>query len=199
MKTDWLHKICCDTAGITMHPYTITLDGEPWTMATDGHLVVALHAHTEGLDEFPLEDVRLWLAPRTDGDVLNFAKLRKWVNPEKPELCPFCNGSGLARDITYDDLELEDHGTEIEEALLCGFPLNLRLLREPFKHVEAETVRVSHLKEFPRPDNGHSARAKAERMTDAIYPLLIDGGEWRIVIMAIRTEIAKLDTLPKFP
>ncbi len=198
MNTDWLKEICADEGiDIITQLHSIEIEGEQWTMATEGNIIVALRAHTERLATFPRANPTEWLKARADGQVLNFAELRAWVNPTKPKPCPVCGGSGLRVDTSFDDEEGYDLHFESDEALLCDFPLNLWMLRVPLAHVKAETVRVSHLTDHP--SNSSLALDRSRNLSTINYPLLIDGGDWRIVIMAMRVELADLDKLPRFP
>lgn len=199
MNISWLHNICSEDHKLTLHPHTLTLGEEKWTIATNGHILVALHAAAEGLEEFPLEHPQKWLQPRAEYEPINFAGLRDWINPHKPKPCPYCGGSGHLSDVEMDEGSPEEYPEDQELAILCGFPLDLWLLREPFKHVEAAMVRVSHLNDNPIDDKGGAQWAERSGRIDIPYPLLIDGGEWRIVIKGYRAEKSEMDKLPKFP
>jgi hypothetical protein len=187
---EWLKEIKDETLSnpITHRPHTLELNGEDWTIATDGHLLVGVKAYDPALLNCDSHDLpklrtaagyaRAMLSPCANGEIVSFAELRNWVGVDAVKACPFCRGSGHADDVRWNSGN-EEFGPvsfwdEPDHALLYGFPLNRNLLKLPFFHLQSETVRVARLESLT---HGSS---------NGCFPLQIEGENWRVVIMGVK-------------
>lgn len=187
----WFRDICDESNIITQEPYALTIDGQPWSIVTDGRVLVAMRGLYDDLREPPEKHQKdfKWMLTAFNpsrGISVSLGELRTWVEVEKALHCPFCGGSGLR-----DDVDIEEGGPcekwiGQNPGWLAGAFIGRARLRLPLYYCTSESgmVNVQILPELEK-----------EKLP-GMYPLCIESDAMRIIIMPMRE--AKHEGIPVF-
>jgi len=190
MDYKWLQKICDDCRFYNKRIEGIKSvsmpDGSKFTIATNGHILVAYEIESD-YPPFPenSKDSLIKMLTRREGRAVSFADLCKWAEIEQYHDCPFCGGTGKRENNRID----EEDGTPLEVwqepllGILCGQSIDRRLLHLPFNHLQAETVTIAALLDLKQ--GKHS-------------PVQVHCAEWILCIMAYATDGKEKAKLPVF-
>lgn len=178
MSYEWMRKIINNgymLTHIVSQVWKVELEGHIWTIATDGHHLVAVKGDV--LDAAPCEAEKLGKVARffkpTGGEafVHVYAAFREWLDVSKVGVCPICLGSG--RDENLDDEEIDNRinsGSSFRLGRLHGQLLNRTIAELAFANLSAESIEI--------------------RVRGDMEPVLIRSLDdaWRVLWMPVRED-----------
>jgi hypothetical protein len=147
MKHEWLKRITIESRmPITSEPFDFALNGETYTGATDGTIVVLVKSEAQGLpdgnDSSIGKRLTKWFSERFDGVELGLDELRAWAKVKERLCCPFCEGSG-SRLTTPIDAEEFYESVIAAPVRLCGVLINRDALALPLHFAESASGKVT--------------------------------------------------------
>jgi hypothetical protein len=190
-------------------PRTMTVRGTTLAVATDGHVLIAVHAPEDAFPALTHEaaeaGIRRMLTWRTAGEEVSLAALKAWLGPaerERLEACTHCGGPDRfathdcpgcrAEAETYTGIAAgevpgchECEGGYVEfvpdprPAWIGELLFNRNLLAIALEHLDAPTVRLAAFVD-------HEAWRKG-----GVPCVVVDGPGWRVVLAGMLPETAK--------
>lgn len=214
----WLADV---TAGLLSrqsiaNPWVTQIDGEAWTVATNGHRLVALRGdYGFGPPHEKVPDLAPVLKAGSDGDshLVDLVAFREFIgvagDPETlPDCekckntgsvdCSECNGLGYVEDVcSHCDSDYEKDCEECDEGKVgcgCAHDVAVRFGQDPIAvYGDSFNRRLFLLPLRHLTGNWATWRQKKERGAVA----LLDGGDWRLYVMPIRCDtLGRLATFP---
>lgn len=215
MKTiafDQIRRICNPTEGKALrNPFGVTFDGRHYWVAANREVLVAIKAdqpvEPSCSNEKMRESIREMLSiPMGDAREVNFTRLQQWAEPAQWEFCDRCDGSkvykcdcdGGKHDCSRCDephdcrlcggsgkVRCDDHGHRLptRPGRLGRLMINREVLSRAIGALSADTVRISYA-------------GSVAKETD-YPPIVIDGGDWRVVLMPIRASRRLAEVSPE--
>lgn len=221
MDLSWMSQLCNprDPAPVAHRPATFELHGASWTVATEGHVLVAIREEApSGFPPAPAEQrpviAQFLTTPLAGGTPADLAALRTWCGePQWPgeDPCPQCHGAGT---VTCPACDGEHHractcstcGDEHEaDCQEChNGQADCRACDGTGRHGGTLPVRPGRI--GPALINRELlarglAHLPGEIATVAVpvpdAPLYVDGAGWRVVLMPMRDSFIR--DAPEWP
>lgn len=192
-------------------PSGITVDDRHYQVAANREVLVAIKADSPVEPFCSNEKMResigkMLSAPLGDAPVVNFTLLSQWAEPAQWEFCDRCDGSRVYEcdcdggehncsrcDESHDcrlcggsgKRRCDDHGHRLptRPGKLGRLMINREVLARAIEALSADTVRIAYA-------------GSVAKETD-YPPILIDGGDWRVVLMPIRASCELTEVSPE--